>query len=194
MNNYQISVMIISQNVKMVDFIKSAMPPDKFFPVHVVTNASQARRKLLSSPVDIVVIMTPLPDEFGTKLAQDLSSEYAVAIIVKPELLERAAYKLEPFGIVTLPSTLYKTVLYQSLMLLGASVTKMKRLSRERDKLKAKLGEVRLVIRAKSLLISERFMTEDEAHRYIEKAAMDSGRKKGEIAAEIIKELSNEEL
>jgi len=189
----QQSVLIVSRNSKMIDFIKTAMPPDRFSPIHVVTNASEARRLMLVSPADIVVINTPLPDEFGTKLAQDLSNECAVAVIVKPELLERASYKLEALGIVTLPSTLYKTVLYQSLMLLSASVTKLKRLSKERDSLTTKLKEVRVVMKAKALLISEKFMTEDEAHRYIEKKAMDSGRKKAEVAAQIIKELSDED-
>lgn len=186
------SVMIVSKNSKMVEFIRSAMPPDKFSPVIVVADAGQARRTILRTPAEIVIIDTPLPDEFGTRLALDLSEKCALAVIVKPELLERTSYKLEQHGIVTLPRTLYRSLLYQTLMLLSVSVTKMKQLSKDRDALKAKLREVRIVTKAKTLLISEKSMTEEEAHHYIEKAAMDSGKKKTDVAAELIRELSDD--
>lgn len=186
------SVMIVSNNKKMADFIRSTIPPDRFSPIISVNNAGEARRTMLRTPSEIVFIDTPLPDEFGTSLALDLSDRCAVVVIVKPELLERTSYKLEPTGIVTLPRTLYRSLLYQTVMLLSVSVARMKRLSNDRDMLKAKLREVKLVTKAKTLLISKRSMTEDEAHRFIEKNAMDSGKKKSEIAKEIIRELSDD--
>lgn len=187
------SVMILSKSSKMVDFIKAAMPQDSFSPVRVLSNAADARRTLLNTTVDIVIIHTPLNDEFGTKLAQDISKECAVAVIVKPELLEKVSYKLEPYGVVTLPSTLYKSVFYQTLMLLSSSVIKMNKLKEDSKKLREKLHEVRAVTKAKSLLISERDMTEEQAHRYIEKTAMDSGQKKTDIAKAIIRDITGEE-
>ena len=187
------SVMILSKNSKMVDFITAAMPPDSFSPIRVLSSATDARRTLLNTNVDIVIIHPPLTDEFGTKLAQDISKECAVAVIVKPELLEKAAYKLEPYGIVTLPSTLYKSVLYQTVMLLSSSVVKMNRLKENTKQLREKLHEIRTVTKAKSLLISERNMTEEQAHRYIEKTAMDSGKRKIQIAKAIIRDITGEE-
>lgn len=50
-----------------------------------------------------------------------------------------------------------------------------------------KIDEIRLVNRAKWLLISELKMTEPDAHRYIEKQAMDRCVQKRRIAEEIIK-------
>ena len=49
------------------------------------------------------------------------------------------------------------------------------------------MEEIRAVNRAKWLLISEINMDEPEAHRYIEKQAMDRCVSKKEIAEEIIK-------
>lgn len=180
--------MIVSKREKMVDFIKSAMPPERFSPVYTAGSAACARRTLLGKPVDIVIIDTPLPDEFGTRLAADVSRDCAAAVIVKPELVERTAYKLEPFGVVTLPGTLYRSVLYQTLMLLSSSVTKMTRLRESTESLNLKLREIKKVTKAKSFLISEKGMTEEQAHRYIEKTAMDRGIKKYEVAKEIINE------
>ena len=50
-----------------------------------------------------------------------------------------------------------------------------------------KMNEIRTVNRAKWLLISELKMTEPEAHRYIEKQAMDRCVPKSLVAEEIIK-------
>ena len=190
----QKSVMIVSKAGKMLDYIKSSLPPEKFSPVHVVSSAVQARQTELRTPVDIVIINTPLPDEFGTKLAQDLSVECAVVIIVNPELAERVINKLEPFGIVTLPSKFYKTVFFQTISLLASSVTKMETLRKESETLKSKLREMKTLSKAKSLLISEKGMTEEQAHRYIEKSAMDGSMKKLEIARLIIEELSDDDI
>ena len=49
------------------------------------------------------------------------------------------------------------------------------------------MQEIRIVNRAKWLLITELKMTETDAHRYIEKQAMDRCVSKKEIAEEIIK-------
>ena len=49
------------------------------------------------------------------------------------------------------------------------------------------MNEIRLVNRAKWLLISEVKMDEPSAHRYIEKQAMDRCISKREVAEEIIK-------
>ena len=49
-----------------------------------------------------------------------------------------------------------------------------------------KLAQVRLVSRAKCYLIELGRMTEAEAHRYIEKKAMDTRRDRAEVAQEIL--------
>ena len=50
-----------------------------------------------------------------------------------------------------------------------------------------KMNEIRLVNRAKWLLISHLQMTEPDAHRYIEKQAMDRCISKKTVAEEIIR-------
>ena len=56
--------------------------------------------------------------------------------------------------------------------------------------LEERMREIRTVNRAKWLLISERGMSEAEAHRWIEKQAMDRCISKREVADEIIKTYS----
>ena len=187
------SVLIVSKEGRAVDFIKAAIPQSRFSPVLCVSSAAEARRNLLRTPIDIMIINMPLSDEFGTKLAVSSSGECAVVAIVSPEQIEMVSFKLEQYGVVTLSKVLNRSVLYQTMMVMFASATKMRRLRDDTEKLESKLREVRLVTKAKSLLISERDMTEEQAHRFIEKAAMDSGIKKSEAARRVIAKLSDED-
>ena len=53
------------------------------------------------------------------------------------------------------------------------------------------MKEIRLVNRAKWLLIDRYNMSEEEAHKYIEKTAMDNCATRGEIAENIIRTYEN---
>ena len=64
---------------------------------------------------------------------------------------------------------------------------KVQVLSSKATQLKVKMEEIRLVNRAKMLLMQNMNMTEQEAHRYLEKEAMDRGMKRTAIATEIVK-------
>ena len=59
-------------------------------------------------------------------------------------------------------------------------------LSSQTSKLKQKMEEIRVISRAKMILMQTKAFTEEEAHHYIEKEAMNTCRKKIEIAKEII--------
>ncbi len=58
----------------------------------------------------------------------------------------------------------------------------------ENEKLRKKLEDERYCGRAKALLIERRQMTEQEAHKYIEREAMNNSASKREIAIRIIRE------
>ncbi|MBP5491467.1 MAG: ANTAR domain-containing protein [Clostridiales bacterium] len=57
--------------------------------------------------------------------------------------------------------------------------------------LKKKLDDEKVVTRAKLLLIQTLAYSEEEAHKYIEKEAMNSGRTRAEVAYEIIRTYDN---
>ena len=60
-------------------------------------------------------------------------------------------------------------------------------LRKENVKLQTKIEEIRLVDRAKCALIQYLNMTEQQAHRYIEKQAMDMRMTRKEVAQGILK-------
>ena len=62
----------------------------------------------------------------------------------------------------------------------------------ENAKLLDKIAQLRLVDRAKCYLIEKKHYTETEAHRLIEKLAMDTRRSRGDVAREILDEEDEE--
>ena len=59
------------------------------------------------------------------------------------------------------------------------------------QKAEEKLEELKIVNQAKFLLIEKKHMTEDEAHRYIGKQAMDGGISRGRAAQRILDDLED---
>ena len=78
----------------------------------------------------------------------------------------------------------------QSLDYMRATRERLRRLEKKTVSLEDKMAEIRIVNRAKWLLISELKMDEQGAHRYIEKQAMDRCISKRIVAEEIIKTYS----
>jgi len=68
---------------------------------------------------------------------------------------------------------------------------KLKRLESENEVLKKKIEDIRIVDRAKCLLISYMNMSERDAHRHIEKQAMDMRASKRQIAESILRTYEN---
>lgn len=159
-----------------------------------VSSASAARRAMLESTFDMVLINAPLTDEFGTKMALSFSSDNRVGILlfVKAELFSEINSRAAPYGILTLAKPTSSALISQSLSILLATRERLRRMEQKTATLEEKMTEIRLVNRAKWILIDNRRMTEPEAHRYIEKTAMDRCRTKREIADFIIQTFSKE--
>ena len=135
-----------------------------------------------------MVINAPLTDEMGTELAIELahSNSCGVMMMVKNDVYEQVSYKVEEYGVLTLPRPCTAQQAFQTMKLLLATQQRLRALEQKTASLEEKMKEIRLVNRAKGLLMDNLKFTEQEAHRYIEKAAMDNCKKKSEIAQNII--------
>ena len=182
------SVMIVSTTDKALGFFQKILPKDQFYPLTWVHSAGEAQRELVNKSVDIVVINAPLKDEMGTELAIELAQNNScgVMMMVKNDVYEQVSYKVEEYGVLTLPRPCTAQQAFQTMKLLLATQQRLKALEQKTASLEEKMKEIRLVNRAKGLLMDNLKFTAQEAHRYIEKAAMDNCRKKSEIAQNII--------
>lgn len=168
-------VLLVSSSEKITASLTALLPESLFSPVTVKTDVSGARRFLAENAVDIVIISAPLPDDFGTRLALDIcaDSTAGVLLLVKAEQYPDVNARVSPFGILTLSKPTAPQLFSQSLLLLCGTRERLRRMEQKTASLEEKMEEIRLVNRAKWLLIEQLKMTENEAHRYIEKQAMD---------------------
>ena len=170
------------------DYIASLLPSDEFEPPTLAASGGEAKRLLLSTDFDILVINAPLPDEFGLDFALDAAAGHmGVLLLTKADLYEQVSFRAEDAGILTLPKPVQRQTLYTSLKLLAAVSTRLAKMEQRARTLEEKMMDIRLVNRAKWLLISHLGMNETDAHYYIEKQAMDTRRSRREIAEDVIR-------
>lgn len=182
------SVLLVSAGEKFTQTVKSLMPPTHFYPVNAVKSTGEARRTLLGTSVDIVLINTPLPDDFGVQLAIDLCArtDAAVLLVVKNEQFEDIYSKVTEHGVLTLAKPTSTQLVRQSLRALCAVRERLRRVGEKQASVEEKIQEIRLVNRAKWALIQCLGMTEEAAHRYIEKRAMDERISRREAATRVL--------
>lgn len=169
------SVLLVSSSPKFNESMLALLPESRFYPVAAVSDVSSARRRLLENKYDIVIINAPLPDDFGTRLALYIceNSGAGVLLLVKAEHYPDINGRVSPFGVLVLPKPASSQTVSQSLQLLCGTRERLRRMEQKTASIEEKMGEIRIINRAKLLLMEQLKMTEKEAHRFIEKQAMD---------------------
>ena len=127
-------------------------------------------------------------DGGDTDLAVDISDSLSTILLMAPaEHFDQISYSVEGYGILTITKPFDPFYFYNMIKIAIAVQYKVQVLSSQTVKLKVKMEEIRLVNRAKMLLMQNLSMTEQEAHRYLEKEAMDRGMKRTAIAEDVIR-------
>lgn len=182
------SVLVISAKENFNASLQSLLPESKYAPVQMVSSVSLAKRVLLERSFDFVFINTPLPDDFGTRFAIEISGNKGTVILllVRNEVYVEVCDKVTEYGILTLPKPASKQMVAHTLNFMAGIRERLRKLEKKSLSMEEKMKEIRLVNRAKWVLIDELKMSEADAHRYIEKQAMDRCVSRREIAEEII--------
>lgn len=181
-------VLIISGNEKGAEFIENMLT--QFEPETTVTlrAGNEARRLLLDGcAFDFTFINMPLPDETGADLARKAAEGSSVMVLVKNDIAEQVGYSLAESGIFTLPKPISNSNFVCGVYMMMAAKARADKFIRKNQELQIKIDENNLIFRAKCLLIEKRLLGEEEAHKYIEKRAMDTRKSRCEIASEIIR-------
>ena len=181
-------VLVADSGDKIYEYISQSLPRGDYDPIVKAGDAGEVRRMMLDTPADIVIINTPLRDEFGTELAIDLAEGTAgVLLLVKNELYDQVCYKAEDIGVLTLGKPTSRQGFYSAVKLLTAMTARLSRLEKVNHTLQEKMADIRVVNRAKWLLIEHHHMKEQDAHYFIEKQAMDTRLSRREVAENIIR-------
>lgn len=167
------------ENLKNMGYIK----------IDTENNGSAARRRLLGENYNLVIIDTPLKDEFGTSLAIKAvtSSNAGIIVLVKNENADMISSKVEDYGVFVIPKPFTKSIFNQGIKFVFTSLKRFSALNEKQDKLMKQVEDIKKIDRAKCLLIQYNNMSEDEAHKFIEKQAMQSRITRREVADKLIK-------
>jgi len=183
------SMLIVSSSNTLNSALKSLFDERTYSPIHIVSSISAAKRAMNEREYDFLIINSPLHDEQGINYAIDLCSGSAVIVLlmVNNEIHNEIYDKVAPYGVYTLPKPTSRSILERALAWMISGRERIRRYENKNLSIKHKMEEIRLVNHAKWTLISHYNMSEPDAHRYIEKQAMDRCVTRKEIADEIIK-------
>ena len=181
-------VLVVSGNRQIHEFVTGILPGDSFEPISYASSVGEAKRLLLTSEFDILIVNTPLPDEFGADFALDASTRnVGVLLLCKNDVYDQLADKVEDYGVLTLPKPTTKQAIYTAVRLLSAVAARFAALEKKNKSLQEKMADIRVVNRAKWLLIENLGMSEKDAHYHLEKQAMDMRLSRREVAEYIIR-------
>ena len=158
--------------------------------VCAVTSAAAARETLSRSAFDILIIASPLPDEFGVRFAREVRARHTCEILVlcPADRFEDTFARLMQEGILVISRPLSAPELLFALRTLFTMRERIRAATERTVSLEDKMAEIRKVNHAKWLLIDRLKMTENDAQHYIEKQAMNLRISKGKLADDIIRQ------
>ncbi len=182
------SVLVASASEKFNSALSPLIPPSSFSSVHSVSSVSAAQRMFSEHSFDFIIINSPLPDDPGIRFAIDACTTQGtiVLLLVKSELYMEIYDKVVTHGVFTLSKPTSKQALAQAFLWMASARERLRKIQKKTLSMEDKMEEIKLVNRAKWLLINELKMEEPQAHHYIEKQAMNQCITKRKVAENII--------
>ena len=109
-----------------------------------------------------------------------------VILLVKSELADDVADRVEPSGVLCLAKPMTRSAMLHTVKIALAAHNRLNQLLQEKRTLERRLEQQRLVDRAKFLLMEHASMSEAQAHRYIVKQSMDLRTTKEAVANQVL--------
>jgi response regulator NasT len=161
--------------------------------VTVLPSCDSARKLIQKQDFDLIIVDSPLPDESGESFSRQAAAKGVsqVILMVRSEFFDSVSAACEEDGVLTIAKPVDKSLLWSALSLAKSVQSRVKRIQAENTQLKQSIEDIRIIDRAKCILISFMKMSEQEAHRYIEKQAMDIRSSRRFVAEGILKRYEN---
>ncbi len=155
--------------------------------------AAEARRCMGERSYDLILVNAPLADEpaeaFAAEAAENTAS--GVLLLVEGDAEEETEARMMPYGVMVLGKPVSKRLLSKALHLLEAATNRLKGIRQENVRLHKKIDDSRIINRAKAILIEYLNMTEPQAHKYLERQAMELRVPKIEVAKRLLSTYEN---
>ena len=183
------SVLIVSASEKFQSGLRSLLPESAYSPIATAASVGAAERARTGQDFDFVFVNSPLPDDAGIRFAIDCcrAGGTVVLLFAAAALYDSIQSRVEKHGVFVLPRPVPRDAILRGLNWMAAARERLRSYEKKVQPVEEKIEEIRLVNRAKWLLISELKMSEPDAHHYITHQAMDRCCSKRTVAEEIIR-------
>jgi len=188
------NALLISSSEKDAALFTGFLKAASINQVTVLQSCEGARRLIQKQDFDLIIVDdSPLLDESGKDFSRQTAAKGVsqVILLVESELFDSVSLACEEGGVLTIAKPVDKSLLWSALSLAKSVQNRIKRIQAENARLKQQIEDIRIIDRAKCILISFMKMSEQEAHRYIEKQAMDIRSSRRFVAEGILKRYEN---
>ena len=145
------------------------------------TSGAQAKTYMDNIDYGIVVCGYKFSDMMYSELFHDLGPTFEMLLVASRAKLEEGVAD----GIVCVEMPLKSYDLLNTLEMMMQALERIRKKGRQKPK-ERNIAQKAIIDEAKKLLMNTRNMTEEEAHRFIQKSSMDSGTGLGETAQMIL--------
>ena len=142
------------------------------------------------APADLLIAVMPLSDGTGVEGIIDVAQRHPQLmsiLLVRQEAYEQVTYQCRNQQIFVIAMPFKRQVLAEAASFMLRIRTVIDDKDKELARMRKNLSEIRTITSAKIRLMQTRQMTEEEAHYYLEKEAMDRSLSKKEVAEEILR-------
>jgi len=187
------NALVVSNSDKDTEFFSVVLNAASINQITCLKSADDARRLILEQNFDLIIVDTPLKDESGENFSRYAASGCVsqVLLLVDGKLFDSVSAACEADGVMTISKPVDKSLFWTALLFAKSVQNRIKRMQAENAQLRQRIDDIRIIDRAKYLLITSMKMSESEAHRYIEKQAMDMRSTRRIIAEGILKRYEN---
>lgn len=183
------SVLLVSPAEKFNTVFTDLLPPSDYSPVTVASDVNTAKREMSDRGFDFVIVnsVNSADKELAFSIDTVDSCNSVVLLLSSVDVYDEIHDSAVDHGVYMLGKPVSKTSLIMALDWMASARERLRKTEKKTLTIEEKMNEIRIVNRAKWLLISEVKMDEPSAHRFIEKQAMDRCISKREVAEDIIK-------
>ena len=181
--------LIVTANKQISASLSSAVRRAGADNIAVAFDAVTAKRMACDRGFDLTVVYAEGTAGRSVELARAIATRGygGVILIASAANGDELAGRLEEDGVLVLTKPLSHVELFRTVALVRATNNRIARLIEEKRDLLKKIDDMRLISRAKLILMQTMGYTEEQAHKHIEKHAMDARRTRAEVAVEILK-------
>lgn len=176
-----IDVIVIFPKLSDAQGIKNLLVRNGYKVVAVCTSGSQAMSIMDSLDYGIVVCGYKFNDMIYSELYHELSNTFQMLLVASRSKLEDGVED----GVVCVEMPLKAYDLINTLSMMTMALERLRKKNRQKPK-ERNIAQKAIIDEAKKLLMNNRNMTEEEAHRYIQKNSMDSGNSMVETAQMVL--------